>query len=284
MEGRSWANDGGRDEFGSWATLQVGKVRQRFRFVEPGSFLMGSPAEEPGRFAFEGPRHEVTISRGFWLADTPCTQALFQAVLNRNPSQFLDPQRPVENVSWHSAQEFLEALSAMVSCPLRLPTEAEWEYACRAGTDTATYAGPLQILGKRNAPVLDPIAWYGGNSGHHFDHKHGVDSKEWTEKQYPHRVAGTRQVAQKWANPWGFFDLLGNVWEWCADAAPTRDTPYGGGPRRDPLGQRGPYRIYRGGSWVGYAARVRVAFRGAAEPTYKSNDLGFRLAIGEPPA
>ena len=98
-----------------------------------------------------------------------------------------------------------------------LPSEAQWEYACRAGTETALYSGNLEILGERNAPALDPIAWYGGNSGVDFDLKDGHDSSDWSEKQYPHTRAGTRPVKLKRVNPWGLYDLLGNVWEWTQD-------------------------------------------------------------------
>src|SRR5512143_4332357 len=107
---------------------------------------MGSPETEPGRWNDEGPQHKVTISKGFWLFDTACTQALWQAVMGNNPSRFTSPDRPVEQVSWNDVQDFLARINERIpGLALDLPTEAQWEYACRAGTDTATYAGGLKI-------------------------------------------------------------------------------------------------------------------------------------------
>ncbi|HND53678.1 MAG TPA: SUMF1/EgtB/PvdO family nonheme iron enzyme, partial [Pirellulaceae bacterium] len=133
-EGRppDWAQRWGLDEFGVWAEFEVragdGFVAQRLRWVPPGSFMMGSPDDEPGRWDDEGPRHSVTIGRGFWLADTPCIQSLWEAVTGANPSQFPTPDRPVETVSWNDCQTFLEKLRTLIpSLEIDLPTEAEWE-------------------------------------------------------------------------------------------------------------------------------------------------------------
>ena len=256
-------------------------VRQRLRWIAPGRFLMGSPEDEPGRHDDEGPQHEVTISRGYWLFDTPCPQALWQAVMGDNPSRFKSPQRPVEQVSWDDVQEFLTGINERVSgLALSLPSEAEWEYACRAGTTTALYTGDIEILGERNAPALDPIAWYGGNSGVGFDLEDGWDSAHWPEKQYDHKRAGTRPVGLKQPNEWGLSDMLGNVYEWCADH--WHDS-YDGAPADasawlDAGAEAGADRVIRGGTWGDYARHVRSAFRFRYEPGFRDFILGFRCA------
>jgi formylglycine-generating enzyme required for sulfatase activity len=262
----------GRDRFGLWASFTVGGVEQRMRWIPPGRFLMGSPEDEPGRWDDEGPRHPEQIPRGFWLADTPCTQALWGAVMGENPSEFSSPKRPVEQVSWEDCQRFCRALEERLpGLGPRLPLEVEWEYACRAGTGAATYAGAMEILGENNAPVLDDIAWYGGNSGHEFDLEKGVNSSDWKEKQYDHAEAGSREVALKAVNPWGLYDMLGNVYEWCDDLwRPRLDAP-----------KEGPGRVLRGGSWGSLARDVRAAYRFRNLPGYRWNDLGFRLARGQ---
>ena len=272
-----WAEDWGEDAFGPWVSFVVGGVRQRMRWISPGRFLMGSPEDEPGRYDDEGPRHEVFITRGFWLADTPCTQALWQAVMGENPSHFKSPQRPVEGVSWKNVDAFVGRMNERRDdLRLMLPTEAQWEYACRAGTASATYAGPMEIRGLNDAPVLDAIAWYGGNSGVDFDLAEGFDSSGWGEKQYEHTRAGTRLVGQKVPNAWGLYDMLGNVWEWCADGK--RD--YAEAGERDPVGAQGPgvARAVRGGGWVDVARFVRSARRYWVGPGIRDDSLGFRLA------
>ena len=219
----NWTSDYGTDEIGPWVEFAVidadgAMIRQRMRWIGPGRFRMGSPEDEPGRYDNEGPRHEVRISEGFWLFDTPVTQALWEAVMGGNPSRFADRKRPVEQVSWDEASEFLQKINSRIpGLELVLPTEAQWEYACRAGTETATYVGPIDILGDNNAPILDAIAWYGGNSGVGFELENGYDSSDWPGKQYDHSRAGTHPVGQKLPNGWGLYDMLGNVWEWCAD-------------------------------------------------------------------
>ncbi len=152
----------------------------RLRWIPAGEFLMGAPEDEEEREGNE-PQHPVRISRGFWLGETPVTQAQWLDVMGANPSHFRNgedwPSRPVEQVSWDDCQGFLERLPDGLTW--RLPTEAEWEYACRAGTTEARYG------------QLEDVAWF------------GVDS--------------TMLVATKAPNPWGLYDMLGNVWEWCAD-------------------------------------------------------------------
>jgi formylglycine-generating enzyme required for sulfatase activity len=275
-----WASQWGEDRFGVFASFRVGEVRQRMRWIRPGRFLMGSPESEDGRFENEGPQHEVTLTRGFWLGETELTQALWEAVMETNPSRFQSPTRPVEQVSWNDVQEFLVRLEERVpGLAARLPTEAEWEYACRAGTTASTYAGELEILGENNGPRLDPIAWYGGNSRVEFELEAGYDSSDWPEKQYEHSRAGTHPVAGKAPNAWGLYDMLGNVYEWCEDGP--RD--YSAEAAVDPRGPAaGPGRVYRGGSWIGEARYARAAFRRVwHEQLARYGDLGFRLARGQ---
>ncbi|MBF0437363.1 MAG: formylglycine-generating enzyme family protein [Magnetococcales bacterium] len=245
----AWASGWGGDKRGVFCEFSIADVTQRMRWIPPGRFRMGSPEDEPGRTEREGPQHEVIIKEGYWLFDTPCTQALWQAVMGNNPSRFQTPTRPVERVSWDDIQEFLKLINdGNFGLNLKLPSEAQWEYACRAGTTTALYTGAIEILGENNAPALDPIAWYGGNSGVDFDLDNGEDSKEWPEKQYPHENAGTHPVGLKIANPWRVYDMLGNVWEWCADhwhenyeGAPSDGTPW------LDAGKAGGVRVIRGG-------------------------------------
>jgi formylglycine-generating enzyme required for sulfatase activity len=285
MRRPSWASNFGRDRFGLFADWTLNGVTQRFRWIPPGEFLMGSPDDEPGRWEGEGPQHRVTVPDGFWLGDTPVTQALWEAGGGRNKSEFKTPDRPVENVSWDSAVAWITQQRAagqpapLTRGGLRLPVEAEWEYACRAGTTTALWTGPITIRGENDAAQLDDIAWYGGNSGHEFDLKKGEDSSHWSQKQYPHRMAGMRRVALKYANPWGLFDMLGNVWEWCADPLrPYNSEGWVSGYEFETSDRAD--RVVRGGSWGGGARSVRAACRFAALPGSAWDNCGFRLARG----
>jgi formylglycine-generating enzyme required for sulfatase activity len=252
-----WAVASGKDHYGEWAEFSVKDARHRMRWIPPGTFLMGSPKAERGRFN-EGPQHEVTITRGYWLGEMPVTQALWVAVMGENPSHFCDErpdalERPVEQVSWDDCQRFLDVLNAQVAgLAARLPTEAEWERACRAGTTTAIWVGELS--GEMEASELDAIAWYGSNSGD-----------------------GTHPVGRKAPNPYGLHDMLGNVWEWCADGM----RGYAVASVTDPVGdERGSDRVYRGGSWNYIAWFMRAAIRYADSRDYRGGHLGFRLAGG----
>ena len=274
-----WASGWGQDRYGAFVTLTVEGATQRMRWIPPGTFRMGSPDDEPGRWQGEGPRHAVTLTRGFWLFDTPCTQRLWSAVMTDNPSRFQSPDRPVDSVSWNDVQDFLERLNGRIpGLALGLPTEAQREYACRAGTKTALYSGVIAIEGVYNAPALDAIAWYGGNSGVGFEVADGYDSSDWPEKQHPHTRAGTHPVGCKQPNFWGLYDTLGNVWEWCVDGM--RD--YTADAVTDP---RGPEtddaeRVLRGGSWIYGARGVRAAMRRRFAPGDRSVSIGFRCASG----
>ncbi len=217
-----WASAWGQDAYGPWCSFRLREVNQRLRWIPPGRFLMGSPSRGRGRDTAEGPQHEVRLTQGFWLFDTPCTQALWQAVMGTNPSRFQGAQHPVEQVSWKDCQHFLAVFNQLLpKLRLALPTEAQWEYACRAGTETPRYAA-----------ALDAIAWYGSNSQH-----------------------STQAVAQKRPNAWGLYDMLGNVWEWCDDGWRT----YTGDAVVDPMGppDAGAVRALRGGGWGLPAQRAR---------------------------
>ncbi len=279
-----WAKAIGRDRFGLWADFAIQPpqgqpVVQRLRWIPPGRFMMGSPENEPGRWHDEGPQHPVTIQQGYWLFDTPCTQALWQAVMSENPSYFKTPERPVEQVSWDDIQNFLSRINELLpGLGLSLPSEAQWEYACRAGTYTALYSGSIDILGERNAPALDAIAWYGGNSGEQFDLKNGRDTADWKDLQYSNPMAGSRQLKAKNSNAWGLYDMLGNVLEWTQDAW---HQGYGGAPKEGIawLGDSvGSPRVVRGGSWNASARDCRCAYRLYFDPDYRNYSLGFRCA------
>ncbi len=180
---------------------------------------------------------------------------------------------------------FCEWLSQQTGERFTLPTEAQWEYACRAGTETALYTGAMAIQGDMDAPALDPIAWYGGNSGVDFDLAEGEDSTQsmWfrgKQKQYDHKQAGTRKVKGKLPNNWGLHDMLGNVFEWVRDpwhadyeAAPEDGSVWE--PERD---ETGAVRVVRGGSWIVDARYCRCAYRYWYLPGARDNDLGFRCA------
>ena len=250
-----WAVEWGEDQHGMFMGFGVGEVVQRLRYIPPGRFLMGSPDSEVGRYDYET-QHEVQLTQGYWLADTPCTQALWQAVMANNPSHFQGSNRPVEQVSWEDCQEFVKRLNERVpGLQARLPSEAEWEYACRAGTSGATWRGELDLQEDHSASILEPIAWYRKNSG-----------------------SETQPVRGKAANPWGLYDMLGNVWEWCQDNWGT----YEAGACIDPKGApSGRYRVLRGGSWDGDTQSERAARRGRDSPDDRDFSLGFRLARGQ---
>jgi len=274
-----WAAAAGRDRYGLWAAFEVEGVQQRMRWIPPGRFLMGSPPTEAGRYEGEGPQHWVTITKGYWLGETPVTQALWRAVMKSNPSYFKSDDRPVEQVSWDDCQQFITRLNrSLEDFETRLPTEAEWERACRAGTTAATWVGDLTLRGEYDAPELDTIAWYGGNSGVGFDLDNGYDSSGWPEKQHPDTPAGTHPVGRLQANPYGLHDMLGNVYEWCQGAL----YPYASESAEDPMPpDQGSYRVTRGGSWLSYARLVRAAHRSASPRGLADDFLGFRLAGGQ---
>lgn len=258
-----FASSWGDDAFGLWAEFwfeipDSAPVVQTLRWIEPGSFRMGSPEDEPKRSDNEGPQHQVTISKGFWLADTACTQAFWQAVMGNNPSDFKDDTNlPVERVSWHDVQNFLRELQKLLpGCQVDLPSEAEWEYTCRAGTKT-----PFSFGGNINPQQINcngDYAYAGGENGEYR-------AKTVTVKSLP-------------ANSWGLYEMHGNVWEWCKDGQRT----YHEQAQVDPLGPvtgKELPRSVRGGSWRNDARWTRSAIRFADLPGSASSFRGFRFCL-----
>ncbi len=193
------------------------------------------------------------------------------------------PEMPIYYVNWNEADQFCRRLTGWeragnrlpTGWEVRLPTEAQWEYAARAGTTTATYAGDLELLGRNNAPILDPISWYGGNSGYGYSGI-GFPSRNWQDKQYQFDFAGPRVTGQRKANPWHLRDVIGDLAEWCAD----RYGNYGSQNETDPRGPAvGFTRAIRGASWSSPAAACRAAWRAGSEPGLRQNFVGFRPVV-----
>ena len=258
-----------------------------FVLVRAGSFTMGSAEDEANRYTNES-QHEVTLTRGFEISATEVTQEAFQAVMGYNPSHFKGcPTCPVETVSWHEAAAYCNALSAkaglapcyscqgsgpavrcdpapahaqakVYDCPgYRLPTDAEWEYAYRAGTRTPYYNGTndprFRVDCTEVDPVTDEIGWYCANSS-----------------------ARTHPARGKKPNGWGLYDMAGNVWEWCHDKYLA---VLGSGKVGDPWGlASSSMQVIRGGAWKYYSRGLRAAARAWYQPFYRGNQHGFRIA------
>jgi formylglycine-generating enzyme required for sulfatase activity len=212
--------------------------------IPSGTFPMGCSAGETDCSDDQKPAHQVAITKGFELGKYEVTQAVWQAVMGTNPSTFKGPDLPVEQVSWNDVQEFLAVLNGRGDGHhYRLPTEAEWEYAARAGTSGEHY-------GK-----IDAIAWYALNSDNQ-----------------------THPVGRKQPNAWGLYDMQGNVWEWCEDWY--QDDYYGGFGKDEAVDPQGPasgqYRVLRGGSWYRYLWFVRASSRLGVRPSSRYPHVGFR--------
>ena len=218
-----------------------------FVVIPAGSFMMGSPEDEEGRYANESPLHEVTINYSFELQTTEVSQALWEEVMGSNPSYFLNPGSPVECVSQNDCMLFIEKLNQLDSrYSYRLPTEAEWEYACRAGTTTRYYSGDSE-------DHLKQIGWFDHNSG-----------------------STTEECARLAPNSWGLYDMSGNVWEWCTDYF---HESYEGAPPDGSAWLENPTSnaVSRGGSVGSSLRRCRSAARDACDPDLHYYFLGLRL-------
>jgi len=240
----------------STAEKFTNSLGMKFVYIKPGSFMMGSPSSEPGRDNNER-QHKVTLTKGFYAQTTEVTQGQWKAVMRYNPSYFkhYGDGCPVEKVSWNDAQDFIKKLNQKEgSDKYRLPTEAEWEYACRAGTRTAFANGGISELECGYDSNLDAMGWYCGNS----------------KKR-------THLVAQKQPNNWGLYDMHGNVMEWCQD---WYQNTYPSDFAIDPTGpSSGSHRVFRGDSWGSEAGDCRSASRNGAVYDGRVKYLGFRLAL-----
>ncbi len=254
-------------------------VGMDFVRVPAGGFEMGSPPDEPGRDRDET-RRRVRISSAFYIGRTEVTQAQWQKVMGSAPSFFVHcgPDCPVESVSWNMAVEFVQRLNEREHTNLyRLPTEAEWEYAARAGSGSAIYTGPMSIAGKCSSPELSPIAWFCGNSC--AEYQGAKPCAKWSKRRDACRRCGPQPVSGREPNAWGLYDMLGNVWEWCADVY----APYPDGPAVDPVNLTGGVnRVLRGGAWDGQARHCRTADRDQEPPGSFKNSTGFRVARSAP--
>jgi formylglycine-generating enzyme required for sulfatase activity len=239
----------------------VGMRPQNMVFIPAGNFTLGSPANEEDRFSDEGPQTPVTISQGFWIGARPVTQLEYNSIMGTNPSSFAGTlELPVESVSWFDATNYCARLTEQAvaghripaGCQYRLPTEAEWEYACRAETTTRFNYG--DDPGYLN---FSTYAWYAENSSNQ-----------------------THPVATKLPNPWGIYDMYGNVWQWCQDWY----GPYPGVPVTDPKGPAtGLNRVLRAGSWADYPNLCRTACRILDEPSALYSTYGLRVVLAPNP-
>ena len=230
-------------------TLDLGAgVTMEVVLIPAGEFMMGSPKSEASRRSDEGPRHRVRITRAFYMGKHEVTQAQYVRLMGKNPSRFKGPTNPVEMASWNDAVDFCRKLSQRTGRKARLPTEAEWEYACRAGTTTRYCSGDSE-------KAVGDYAWHSGNA-----------------RRKPLPVGGKR------ANAWGLHDMHGNVWEWCSD--PHDSGYYGKSPPEDPRGpKKGRFYVLRGGSYSNSHKYCRSAHRYSGRPTGRYNRNGFRVVV-----
>jgi len=249
-----WAIGIGRDRYGLFVEVMVKNVPFVMRWIPPGWFMLGSPENERGRHSNEGPQQLITFEQGYWLAEAACTQTLWQAVVGKNSSRFKGEQKPVEKISWETTKSFIVALNKLDGTfDFRLPLEAEWEYACRAGMTTPFWFG---------SELTTDDANYDGN----HPYNNGKNREE------------TMPVKSFRRNPWGLYQMHGNAWEWCEDY--WHDNHEGvdlnGGARQEE--KKDEYHVCRGGSWVNRGRNLRSASRNRG--LFGAASIGFRLARG----
>jgi len=237
-----------------------GGVNLEMGWIPAGSFEMGSPDSEAGRYKQEGPVHTVSLD-GFWMGKYEVTQEQYEAVMGTNPSKFKGAKNPVENVSWGDAMAFCKKLSLKTGKNFTLPSEAQWEYACRAGTRTPFYFGNTISTNQAN---------------YHGNYTYGNGSKG------VYRVK-TIEVGSFAPNAFGLYDMHGNVWEWCLDWYDEKFYGKAATREQNPVNNnQGDYRVLRGGSWVSIPGICRSAYRGRCYPTSRSDGGGFRV-VSFPP-
>ena len=219
-------------------------ITMKLILIPAGQFVMGSPEDEIGRSHDEGPQHDVEISNPFYMGIYEVTQEQYQEIMGNNPSDHKGARYPVEGVLWREAVEFCQKLSQRTGKKARLPTEAEWEYACRAGTHTAFNTGQT-------------IDWHQAN----------VEAPPWGK---------TKRVGRYKPNGWGLYDMHGNVWEWCQD----RYGPYVDAEAVDPQGpSSGGGRVARGGYFGSLLNHCRSASREYMDPDLRLYSIGFRVVV-----
>lgn len=248
--------------FGHFAELQIGKASQRFRYIEPGEFLMGSPETEAERDENEGPQHRVRITEAFWCADSACTQEFWMAVVvGKKPNRFKGDWRcPVENVTFSDVEGFISHLNSLLPphCSAALPTEAQWEYACRAGTKSPFHFGTNITAEQVNFNGTKPYS----------NGKKGLNRG---------RAVRVKSLPP---NAWGLFEMHGNVWEWCADDLREYRALDIGQAEIDPKGSfKFGTQVQRGGSWLTGASYARAADRQQSGRDFTYMGVGFRLTL-----
>ncbi len=251
-----WAQRFGEDRYGIFAEFDLNGITFAWRWIPPGRFLMGSPDDELGRRPDEGPQHEVTLTHGFWMGTTPVTVQQWAPLDPTRKSYSLrDLAVPKTNVSWNDCRLYARSLGMFMNgLAANLPTEAQWEYACRAGTTGAFHDGSPCTVPERLDPALDKLGWFDGNSD--FD---------------------LHAVGLKRCNAWGLHDMHGGVSEWCRDPYRVYGDAHEINPGDDqPYMGQSQYTI-RGGSCWGIASGCRSASRFKTPADYRGHDVGFRL-------